>query len=475
MTALAARVLRAVRAAGLIGPGDRVVVAVSGGPDSVALLHLLREMAPSLGADVVAAAHLHHGLRGEAADADEQFCREMASRLGVPIVVEHADVGTLARGERLSLEHAGHVARARFYARAMEQAGATLVATGHTRDDQAETVLLRVLRGAGTRGLGGIHPRRGRVVRPLLGVARAEIARYLAARSLPSRDDATNRDVRIARNRVRHEVLPLVERRFSPRVGAALARTAALARDDEACLAALAREASGRLVRESPEGLAIARDGLCALATALARRVVREALGRVATRAVGAAQVDQALGIALRGRPGAMLDLPRVRLRLSPDAVTLTARAGVAAPASAGSWRSSPAAAAPLPVPGALCHAPSGRVVSADLLGPGDVQSVVGAHGAPGDLAAVDAARVGPALFVRSRRPGDWLRPAGLGGRKKLQDLFVDRKVPRAERDRVPIVVDAHDRVVWVAGHSVSEEFGVTPATTGVLLLRVSP
>jgi tRNA(Ile)-lysidine synthase len=475
VTALAARVLRAVRAAGLIGPGDRVVAALSGGPDSVALLHLLREILPSLGAEVAAIAHLHHGLRGEAADADERFCREVAPRLGVPFVVEHADVGRLARDARWSIEHAGHVARARFYGRAMEETGATLVATGHTRDDQAETVLLRLLRGAGTRGLGGIHPRRGRVVRPLLGVTRAEIARYLAAHGLVGRDDPTNRDVTIARNRVRHELLPLVERRFSPRVGAALARTAELARDDEACLATLAREATWQLVRETPDGVVIARGGLRALALALGRRVVREALGRVAGRAAGAAQVVQALGLALRGRPGATLDARGVRLRLSSEAVELTARAAAVSPAAAGASHSGPGAAERLPVPGTLRHAPSGRVVSADLLGPDDVQSVVGVHGAASDVAAVDAARVGPAVFVRSRRPGDWLRPAGLGGRKKLQDLFVDRKVPRAERDLVPIVVDAHGRVVWVAGHSVSEEFGVTPATTGVLLLRVRP
>src|SRR4051794_1428487 len=245
---LAVRVLGAIRDHALCDPDSRVVVGLSGGADSVALLHLLRDLERRGALTVAGAAHLHHGLRGVEADEDEAFCAALCARLGVPFAAERVDVADLARRGKRSLEDAARAARYAFFARAADRLGADRIAVAHTRDDQAETVLLRLIRGAATRGLGAMRPRTERVIRPLLDVDRADLRAYLAGLEQPHREDASNRDVAILRNRVRHELLPLLQTRFSPAITDVLARTAALAREDEDFLRRQAIEMMGRIV-----------------------------------------------------------------------------------------------------------------------------------------------------------------------------------------------------------------------------------
>ncbi len=230
--ALDERVLDTIRRHALVRRGDRVLVALSGGPDSVALLRLLRELEAAGELVVAGVAHLNHGLR-DAAHADEQFCRALAAEIGVPFRSDLVDVRGRAERLQTSLEDAGRRARYELFERVATELEAAVIATGHTRDDQAETFLLRLLRGAGPRGLAGIHPRSGRVVRPLLDVGRDELRTYLAALGQPFRDDESNRDLSIPRNRIRHELLPLLSRDYSPAITDVLAREAAIARQDE--------------------------------------------------------------------------------------------------------------------------------------------------------------------------------------------------------------------------------------------------
>ena len=325
MTRLAARVLGAVKAGGLIAPGDRVVVAVSGGSDSVALAHVLTEIVPSLEATVVALAHLNHGLRGEASNADEQFCRAMATRLGWPAVVEAEDVASEARSRHVSIERAGHDARRCFFGRALAQVGATVVATGHTADDQAETVLMRLVRGAGTRGLAGIRARQGQVVRPLLGVRRHALMSYLEARHIDWRDDESNRDVTIVRNRIRHDLVPFVEQRFSPAIVESLGRLAAIARDEDAFLEQAATAAAASVVLVEEGRARVDREGLRHLPRALGRRVLRRALEETAPgRAFSSRHVEAALELAETKAEGRTLRLPGVLAELSGMGLVLS-------------------------------------------------------------------------------------------------------------------------------------------------------
>jgi tRNA(Ile)-lysidine synthase len=464
---LTARVVETLQRSRLVGAGDRVLVALSGGPDSVALLWLLREALPALGAELAGVAHLNHRLRGLESSADEAFCRTLAGQLGLPLDIERCDVATLAAARRQSLEAVAHDVRYEFLERARERLGATLIATGHTGNDQAETLLWHLARGAGVRGLAGIRYRRGRFIRPLLDLARRDIEAFLDARGLAFRLDTSNADPRFTRNRIRHVVLPALASAVSPRATEALARAARLAADEDDFLEQAVTQAARSIVLEGEDTSRVDLDGLAALPAALRRRIVWRALERASDgRPVGAVHVDVVLAFARDPREGARLTLPGQWVTAVAGALTFAPRR-VAAPAllARPDQERQPL---PLAVPGRVCD-PRGRWTME--VSPAQVGAVAYWDGHP-DRAVIDAG-VGTDLFVRTRRPGDRVAPIGLDGHKKLQDVFVDRKVPRQERDHVPLVVDANDRILWVAGHLLSRAARVTPDTTSVLLFEL--
>lgn len=448
---------------GMLAPGDGVVVAVSGGPDSLALLHLLWSLREAFGLSLHVA-HLNHLLRGEAARADAAFVRETAERLGLPVTVEEVPVADLARAEGLSLEEAGRAARYRFFRRVCAAAGARRVALGHTRDDQAETVLMRLLRGAGPAGLAGIPPvRDGWVIRPLIAVPRAAVEAYCREQGLEPRRDASNESTAFLRNRIRLDLLPRLEALFHPELRASLARTAEILRAEDEWLEAQAEEALSGLCRTEGDRLVLSVDGIERLPLALRRRVVRLAAERagVAAGALAFDHVERVLALAV-GRTGRGVSLPGGReARRDQDGIVLGT-----GPAGAVAFRYE------WPVPGSLDVPEAGVRLTADLLeGPPQPAGPAGYGGDGREVAVLDADRVPLVLTVRSRLPGDRLRPAGLGGEKKLQDLFVDAKVPRRRRDRVPVVV-AGDRVAWVVGQRVDSRAAAGPRTTRRLILR---
>jgi tRNA(Ile)-lysidine synthase len=462
MSALTDRVLRTLRRHDLIPAGSRVVAAVSGGPDSMALVHVLAELQRAGEFTLAGLAHFNHQLRGESADADEAFCRAAAAALGLPIDVESIDVAARARDERSSIEAAARAARYEFLERAAARLQAGRIAVGHTRDDQAETYLLRLLRGAGPRGLGGIRPRVGNIVRPLIDATRAHVVEYLRAHDMPWREDESNADVAIPRNRVRHELIPFLAERFTPGIVDVLAREAAIAQEDAEWLDQAAIEIAPTIVLvNSPQhgGVRLDRRALEVAPPALARRVVRDALGAASGRAKahGFEHVDAVMGLG----PGQSVDLPGVHAERRGAEIHLR----VAGKAETNSFQYL------LSIPGEVEVVEAGLVISADLQGT-ELDGAASRGVAPPTAVAVSAAGLAGELKVRSRRPGDALRPVGLGGRKKLQDLLVDRKVAREERDRVPIVVDRSDRIVWVVGHAVAEDFRVTEPAAGVILLK---
>ncbi|HUZ77944.1 MAG TPA: tRNA lysidine(34) synthetase TilS [Chloroflexota bacterium] len=379
-------------------------MAVSGGADSTCLLHALRGLGFRL-----AVAHLNHGLRGDAADADAAFVQSTCDSLAVPCFIEVVDVAAYQRREHLSLEDAARRLRYDFLRRKAAQVGATSIALAHTADDQVETLLLHLIRGAGPAGLGAMKARLGDLRRPLLRVWRTDVEAWLRERSLPWREDATNADARFLRNRVRHELLPLLAT-FNPAIKTVLLREARLF---------------------------AARQG----------RVEAEVLRRLGLQAT---QIEQALA----GKTVIASGDRRICITTTKPA--------------------SPAAFdVPLPVPGSIQIAGVGTV-SAELLALGTPATAAPGHDAmpyPGPgrphhqvLVAQPPAGAGfPAtqleprleaacdLHVRSWRPGDRFAPAGMTGTKKLQDFFVDAKVPRARRATVPLVM-CGDAIVWVAG-----------------------
>ena len=450
----------------LIPRGARVVAAVSGGSDSVALAHILRELDGHGDVELVGLVHFNHQLR-PAATSDEAFARGVAADLAVPFFAERGDVAARARQERRSLEDAARAARYEWFERARTIAGADVVALGHTRDDQAETVLLRLTRGAGPRGLSGMHPRNGAIVRPLLGCRRDDLRAWLAARRLTFVEDESNADVSIPRNRVRAELLPLLANRFNSSIVDVLADQADLARDAWTWMTAEAASLAQQIVRARHTGPAAIREldvaRLAAAPIALQRLVIWTALRDVSGgRAITFEHVDAVRR--MLGDAAGNADLPGQRVQRIGGALVLTGRpagtTGRRVATAANLFRYS------LSIPGEVV-VPDAGIVSVEPLAGAVVRS-----GADRSAVIVRADLCGGSLVVRNRRPGDRFRPVGVGGRKKLQDFFVDRKIARERRDAVPIVADENDRIVWVAGYEIDEAFRVTDRSQPVLLLK---
>ena len=391
----------AVARSGLIAPGEPLLVMLSGGADSVCLL----DVAARAGARVEAL-HVNYGLRGADSHADEAHCRALCERLGVALHVERV---RLPGGENLQA-----AARDARYAAAERIAHADYAAA-HTASDQAETVLYRLASSPGGRALLGMAPRRGRLVRPLLEVTRADTRAHCRERRLPWRDDASNDDPRFARARVRHELLPALER-IAPGAELTVAETSRLLADEAAVLELAVDEALARL-GEPPR-----LDDLRALPDALARLVLRRLAG---DRALSRRDADAVLALAHDGTSA--IDLGGGLRAVAEYGALRFTRAGEAEAPEA----------VELAVPGGVRF--------------GDWQ--VEARPAAGDGVALP----GPAI-VRGWRPGDRMRPAGLGGTKTLQDLFTDRKIPREQRAAVP-VVESGGAIAWVAGVAVDERF----------------
>lgn len=440
----------------LLGPAQSVVVGVSGGPDSAALLAAMAAVGPDLGVAPVAA-HLDHGLRGEAGRRDAAAAAALARRLGVPFVAGRAEARERASG---SLEAAARAVRYRFLVDAADARGAARIATGHTASDQAETVLLRLLRGTGLDGLAAIPAERAaasgrpdlRVVRPLLDLTRADVLAYLGARGLPWVEDASNDDPRFLRNRLRHEVLPLLRRRVNPEVDDALLRLAGQARLAAAHLGA---ESAALLAAAAAEGEGAWRlDELRAAPPAVRGPALARLARRWAPERAAACHVEALERLVAAGE-GAV-DLPGGRA---------VAAAGDLRLAVAGDPPSSPPAVDfALGVPGRALDPEAGLEFATRIAPPpADVRVD------PARRALLDADRVGVGrLGIRRRRPGDRFWPLGAPGSRSLKRFLIDRKVPRAQRAAVPIVT-LDDRPVWIVGHRIDERFKVTPATTRVL------
>jgi tRNA(Ile)-lysidine synthase len=439
---------------------------VSGGSDSAGLAFLLRDLAARGELVFAGLAHLNHHIRGVEADADAAFCRGLADRLGVPAIVGDADVPAEAREHAVSIEVAGRFARQRFFREALTSIKADRVAVAHTRDDQAETVVLRLARGAGGGGLSGMAPRRDHLIRPLLDSTREELQDLLRGLNETWREDASNLDRTIPRNRVRHEVMPQL-RAINAQADAALARAAELLRGDEEFLEKLANAAFIRCVEIQEQGapgddsvrVLVLKDEFERLPLALARRVAKYALESANPfRTYGLAEADELHRAVAAGSGG---NLPDIGLeRFSGKVVLLK--------------RGSPKAGLPdslelrLDVPGSVESPRGGWMVSAE--GPSAPPE---AFMAADTTVVVDAAALGGHLIVRHRRPGDRLHPLGAPGSRKVQDVLVDRKVPRDDRDSVPIVTTEMGDIIWVAGQVLADRFRVTPLTKSVVVLTL--
>jgi len=464
---LSTKVLATIREHELVGAEDRVAVAVSGGADSVALVWILRqlELDGVLPGSLAGLLHVNHQLRGIESDRDESFCRDLAARLQLPVEIARVDVGTLARQTGRSLEATGREVRYRYFREIAATLGATAIATGHTVDDQAETVLLRLLRGAGARGAGAIRVRRGRIIRPLLHVRRRDLRAYLSERGEAFCEDTSNANRSFARNRVRHELLPVIEQ-IAPGGLPALARFAELSVADETYLQSVATESAALIVSSETgafgsAGVQLNVGALTKLPLAIGRRVVRLALERGAPGSgFSLKHVQAVLNLANAGSPVGHLDLAHLQAERRGDLLWLC---------RPGSRADTPFSR-PLPVPGVVEIPEVGMTIAASVRD--SLEGTALASGR-GDVATVRREPGGGPWAVRNRRAGDRFQPLGAPGHRKLHDLLIDRKIPREARDRVPVIVDAAGQIVWVVGLTIAHSYRVTTPQTGVVVLEV--
>ena len=433
---------RFIRAQDLIPPGSTVLCAVSGGADSVAMLHILYRLRNRLNF-TLAAAHYDHGLRGEESRRDARFVAQFVElccgrqRLpdgrvlpAVPLFSGSGDVAGQARLRGTGVEETARDMRYAFLQEAAGKAGAELIATAHTANDNAETVIFHLARGSGLRGLGGIPPRRENIIRPLLTVTRRQVEDYLFCQALPHMEDSSNQNDAYSRNRIRHQVLPVLEE-ISPGFADRLADTAALLRADEACLTDLAQALADRAVPQDG-GLSVEAEPIASAPDPIASRALRLLLGRLwgGDRNCSAAHLDALLRLCRSEDPSGELHLPHsTSARRRYDQLLLVPRLGPI-----------PLAAGPLPLPGSLncgpwliaCHA---EAYCGQPQGPWDFwlerQSV-------------------PQLEIRPRRTGDRLTPPGRLG-KTVKKWMIEEKLPRFQRNVLPIFC-CGDRIAAVAG-----------------------
>jgi tRNA(Ile)-lysidine synthase len=438
---------RTLRRHAMLAGGEAVLVAVSGGADSVALLSVLHRLAPTwrLTLHVL---HVDHGLRPDSA-ADGELVRALAAGLAVSVNVVRVRVGAG------SVEAAARTARYAALEAWADRLGASRIAVGHTADDQAETVLMRVLGGAGVRGLAAIPPVRGRIIRPLIEVRRPAVREALTAEGIAWIEDPSNRDPRFLRNRIRHEVLPWLTAACQTDVVPALAEVARQARDTVQALEHTAMRELDRLATVEADGLTLSRAALAALPAPVGAELLRQAAARFGSRAPLRAWAHRGLHRVLAaGPPPRPFTLGGVTVEVSGDRLR------------AGRRRRPTLLPRVLAVPGRVELPEIGRAVEARRL-PAEGYAVPRGL----DRVAFDAGAVPTTLTIRRRRRGDRFDAFG-GGERRLKSFLIDAKVPRWERDRLPLV-EQDGRILWVAGLRRGAAAPVTPATREVVELRL--
>ena len=504
-TDLQRAVLAFIQRERLLPPGHRVVIGVSGGPDSLCLLHLLWSHCRKLDIQIHIA-HLNHLIRGANAEADARFVSDLAARWGVPCTTADRDVPQVARQCGLAIEEAARRVRYVFLAEVARHVGATHIAVGHNADDQSETVLMHWLRGAGLAGLRGMLPATPLadlrllqvdtqdrlqfaglwLVRPLLETPRIQIERYCRHHGLSPRFDRSNLDTTLYRNKLRHELLPHLESEYKPRFREILRRSTRLIRDDYELLCAM-RDRAWTEVTCQIHDTAVVLDRVAwqALHPSLQRAILRQAVQHLRwdLRDLNYVHIEAAMRVAQHGLVGAQATLPRgILLTVGYTTLTLAGQEHVPEPdfpaldpRKHGSWDR-----LPLAVPGKTVL-PGQVLVEIEII-PREALPCDWNRNDDPWLAYMDAIALGidpetprSSLYIRRRRPGDCFRPLGLAGRhKRVSDLLINAKVPARWRERIPLLVGSDDSILWVCGWRLDERTQVCDTTSHVITIRLS-
>ncbi len=491
-----ARVAEFCRRYGLIQPGERVVVGVSGGPDSLCLLHLLLDLQAELELNLTIA-HLNHQLRGPAAEADAAYVQNIAARWQTPLRVETSEVATLARQRRQSIEETARQVRYAFLGRVAAEVGATKIAVGHNADDQVETILMHLLRGSGLAGLRGMLPKvdlaslrldpadlpphpgipSPQLIRPLLEIWRSEIEAYCCEHQLAPRQDDTNQDITFFRNRLRHELIPYLET-YNPNLRQVLLNTArVITAEAEILSQQLAQNWSAVVKNEGTTEIEFDLEKWLALPLALKRSTLRRAVQQLRRnlRDLNFEHIEQAIAIIESGVTGSQATLPQ-GLKLTLSYRTFTIAPEHVQPDLSRFDFPCLLTGQPLPLnlPGVTLLPHTDWQLRATLLARQEVTPLqlrqVGRW-----EAYLDADVIGHRASLRPRQPGDIFCPLGLAGRRqKVADFMINEKIPATQRDLIPLLV-ANEQVLWLCGYRADERARIRPDTRQIIHLKFEP
>lgn len=471
-----------IREHGMIDKGDVVIAGVSGGADSVCLLFVLCALRETLGFDL-RVCHVNHGLRGVDADADEAYVRELCAKLGVSGRFFHKDVELIAKKRKQSLEEAGRTVRREAFETMCREDGGTKIATAHHRDDNAETVIWNMARGTGLKGLCGIRPAAGLWIRPLLAFTREEIERYLCGKGVAWCEDATNAEDAYTRNRIRHNILPVLEEQVNRGSARHLYELSVQARDIwdyleqgvdrawENCVRVRCgadKESSEEEDRESPGELWIDRERFFCEMPAVQNQLLRRCLAFIKgeEKDIGAVHVAELAGLFDR-QSGRSVDLGGgVRARRTYTGVALYRQCGP----EAASGREEDEIQ--LPVPGEATFSPTGQKITCRFVENGDY---LRAKAMPQKSYTkwIDYDIIKYSLSARTRRGGDYFTLDDSGSRQKLKSYFINEKIPREDREKMLLIADG-DHVVWIPGRRMSRAYHVSSTTEKILEINIT-
>lgn len=472
---LVRKVYRNIREHGLFECGPRIVAAVSGGADSMAMLAILDELKPVLGLKITVA-HLNHHIRGRSADEDAAFVARFAGQMRIPVVTGSAYVKKIARREGVSIEMAARKARYRFLGKTMRNTGGSCVVTAHTADDQVENVILRLSRGAGFSGLSGMQWKSEAmgypVAKPLLNIYKSALVSFLRNRNIEWREDASNEDTTIARNHVRHEIIPSIESTLNPSFKAAVLRSLNIVGEEDRWMDGIAADLLSQCAGTSAasEKPRLSVRCLRELPLPAVRRIIRQWIPASGGEFADFVTIERICRLINARKGTGIIPLAgKKQVVRNYDDLTIEEK-----PSPQSEKGDSTFCTGKIAVPGKTELPELGVSVRARLQ-PGLITDTYSQTGSLRASATISASRLGArSLIVRTWKPGDRIEPVGMSGSRKLQDIFVDQKIPPLRRKNIPLLV-CNGEIVWLPGYSVSRNWTVKDQSQTNIHLQLVP
>jgi len=452
----------------MVNPGDRVLVGVSGGVDSVVLLHVLNGLRKKLGIDLHIA-HLNHQFRGEEAERDADFVRHLAQEFHIPCTVESYDVPAVIHEQKLSPQDAARQVRYRFFTVVANDTKSDKIATAHHADDQAETVIMGLIRGVGLHGLGGIQPvLHGQIIRPLLSTSRADIEAFAKAEQVDYVTDSSNTSRKYLRNAIRLDLLPLLRERFTPAIVTRLTRYAQIFQEDAFFIDKIAARQYTQICQTIGEGVRIDIDLFAHQDTTIQRALIYKAFESLTSsrHELETLHVRAVIELFTRKTAGKQLSLPKKIVASRSYVWGYLQRKSEQAPSRR--------------VPSPITVFVPGKTIFGDAMIETEMLTMEAAgayihqdRNTPGlAVEFFDYDAISGPITARFRRPGDHIRPLGMQGKKRVKKFFIDRKVPRNKRHIIPLLADMQG-IFWIVGYGIDERVKLSPYTTTVLCCRL--